>query len=49
GAYDAKAGAVGSLWDVVRDRRLNHRPEVVGGVLADETGILVRDFFVAHR
>ena len=34
GAYDAKAGAVGSLWDVVRDRRLNHRPEVVGGVLA---------------
>ena len=36
GAYDAKAGAVGSLWDVVRDRRLNHRPEVVGGVLADE-------------
>ena len=33
-----KAGAVGSLWDVVRDRRLNHRPEVVGGVLADEAG-----------
>ncbi len=31
GAYDAKAGAVGSLWDVVRDRRLNHRPEVVAG------------------
>ena len=36
GADDPKAGAVGSLWDVVRDRRLNHRPEVVGGVLADE-------------
>ena len=35
GAEDPKAGAVGSLWDVVRDRRLNHRPEVVGGVLAD--------------
>ena len=35
GAYDDKAGAVGSLWDVVRDRRLNHRPEVVGGVLAE--------------
>ena len=33
GAYDPKAGAAGSLWDVVRDRRLNHRPEVVGGVL----------------
>ena len=36
GADDPKAGAVGSLWDVVRDRRLNHRPEVVGGVLAEE-------------
>ena len=49
GAYDAKAGAVGSLWDVVRDRRLNHRPEVVGGVLADETGELLREFFARHR
>ena len=37
GAWDPKAGAVGSLWDVVRDRRLNHRPEVVAGVLADES------------
>ncbi len=36
GAHDDKAGAVGSLWDVVRDRRLNHRPEVVAGVLAAE-------------
>src|SRR4029079_15374057 len=36
GATDPKAGAVGSLWDVVRDRRLNHRPEVVAGVLAAE-------------
>ncbi len=36
GAFDPKAGAVGSLWDVVRDRRLNHRPEVVAGVLAAE-------------
>ena len=35
-AFDPKAGAVGSLWDVVRDRRLNHRPEVVTGVLEDE-------------
>ena len=34
GAYDDKAGAVGSLWDVVRDRRINHRPEVISGVLA---------------
>jgi tRNA(adenine34) deaminase len=49
GAYDDKAGAVGSLWDVVRDRRLNHRPEVVGGVLADESTALLREFFAAHR
>ena len=49
GAFDPKAGAVGSLWDVVRDRRLNHRPEVVGGVLADECGELIRAFFGGHR
>ncbi len=48
-AYDDKAGAVGSLWDVVRDRRLNHRPEVVAGVLAAESAALLRDFFAAHR
>jgi tRNA(adenine34) deaminase len=45
GAYDDKAGAVGSLWDVVRDRRLNHRPEVVGGVRAQESAALLRRFF----
>jgi tRNA(adenine34) deaminase len=49
GAEDPKAGAVGSLWDVVRDRRLNHRPEVIGGVLADECGAVLRDFFAARR
>jgi tRNA(adenine34) deaminase len=49
GAYDPKAGAVGSLWDIVRDRRLNHRPEVVSGVLAHECGALLRDFFATHR
>ncbi len=49
GALDPKAGAVGSLWDVVRDRRLNHRPEVVGGVLAEECGELIRAFFGGHR
>ncbi len=49
GAVDDKAGAVGSLWDVVRDRRLNHRPEVFGGVLAEECGALLRDFFAGHR
>jgi tRNA(adenine34) deaminase len=48
-AYDEKAGAVGSLWDVVRDRRLNHRPQVVSGVLADEASALLLDFFAAHR
>ena len=47
GAFDDKAGAVGSLWDVVRDRRLNHRPEVVGGVLADESAALLLEFFAA--
>ncbi|BCJ38419.1 tRNA-specific adenosine deaminase [Actinocatenispora thailandica] len=45
GAWDPKAGAVGSLWDVVRDRRLNHRPEVYPEVLADECGALLRSFF----
>jgi tRNA(adenine34) deaminase len=45
GARDPKAGAAGSLWDVVRDRRLNHRPEVIPGVLADECGRLLTDFF----
>ena len=49
GAYDAKAGAVGSLWDVVRDRRLNHRPEVVAGVLADESAALLGEFFDRRR
>ena len=49
GAVDDKAGAVGSLWDVVRDRRLNHRPEVIGGVLADECSELLIKFFRDHR
>jgi tRNA(adenine34) deaminase len=49
GAWDPKAGAAGSLWDVVRDRRLNHRPEVLGGVLADECGELLDSFFAGHR
>ncbi|WP_445256580.1 nucleoside deaminase [Nocardioides aurantiacus] len=48
-AYDEKAGAVGSLWDVVRDRRLNHRPEVVAGVLAEESTLLLDRFFAGHR
>jgi len=49
GAYDPKAGAVGSLWDVLRDRRLNHRPEVVAGVLEDECSALLKEFFESHR
>lgn len=49
GAVDEKAGAVGSLWDVVRDRRLNHRPEVIGGVLADESAALLGEFFDRRR
>jgi tRNA(adenine34) deaminase len=49
GAFDAKAGAVGSLWDVVRDRRLNHRPEVLSGVMADESTAVLLDFFAGHR
>lgn len=49
GAYDDKGGAVGSLWDLVRDRRLNHRPEVVGGVLAEECHAVLKGFFDAHR
>lgn len=48
GAADPKAGAAGSLWDVLRDRRLNHRAEVVGGILAEECGALLQEFF-AHR
>ena len=48
-AYDDKAGAAGSLWDVVRDRRLNHRPEVIGGVLAQESTDLLEEFFARHR
>ena len=49
GAWDPKAGAVGSLWDVVRDRRLNHRPEVVSGVLAEKSTALLDEFFATHR
>ncbi|MFB8032785.1 tRNA adenosine(34) deaminase TadA [Streptomyces sp. NBC_00376] len=45
GARDEKAGAAGSLWDVVRDRRLNHRPEVIHGVLEQECASLLTSFF----
>lgn len=49
GADDPKAGAAGSLFDVLRDRRLNSRPEVVRGVLADESSALLRTFFEGRR
>jgi tRNA(adenine34) deaminase len=49
GAWDPRRGAVGSLWDVVRDRRLNHRPEVVSGVRASECTALLDEFFAARR
>lgn len=49
GAYDPKAGAVASLWDVVRDPRLNHRPEVVGGIAEPECAALLQTFFATRR
>jgi tRNA(adenine34) deaminase len=49
GAADPKAGAAGSLWDLLRDPRLNHQPEVTGGVLADESGALLKKFFARRR
>ncbi len=49
GAADPRAGAVGSLWDVVRDQRLAPVPEVIGGVLADECLNVIRRFFSEHR
>lgn len=49
GAWDPKAGAVGSLWDVVRDRRLNHRPEVAAGICEVACAALLADFFASKR
>jgi tRNA(adenine34) deaminase len=49
GAFDEKAGAVGSIWDVIRDPRALNRPEVVSGVLANECALLLKDFFNKKR
>ncbi|WP_200800130.1 nucleoside deaminase [Jatrophihabitans endophyticus] len=49
GAWDPKAGAAGSVWDLLRDRRLNHRPEVVGGVREDECAAVLAEFFAGRR
>ena len=49
GATDPKAGGVASLYEICADGRLNHRPPVTGGVLADECGQLLKDFFASRR
>jgi tRNA(adenine34) deaminase len=49
GAWNDEYGAAGSLWDVLRDGRLNHRPEVVSGVLAEECSALLDAFFAERR
>ena len=49
GADEPKTGAAGSLWDVMRDRRLNHQVEIIRGVLADESAQLLQEFFANHR
>ncbi|MEV0249977.1 nucleoside deaminase [Nocardia sp. NPDC050712] len=49
GAWEPKTGAVGSLWDVVRDRRLNHRPQVRGGILEAECAAVLATFFTRQR
>ena len=49
GAADPRAGAVGSLWDVLRDRRLDQQTEVIAGVLEDECARLLREFFAGRR
>ena len=49
GAYDDQAGMAGSVYDLLRNPRLNHRPEVIGGLLADECADLLKRFFLARR
>ena len=49
GAWDPKAGACGSVWDLVRDRRATHRVEVIGGVREQECAQILLDFFAGHR
>lgn len=49
GAWDAKAGMAGSVADLLRHPRLNHRPQVLGGVRAEECGVLLTDFFRQRR
>jgi tRNA(adenine34) deaminase len=49
GAWNADYGAAGSVWDLMRDRRLSHRPEVIAGVMEQECGSVVREFFARRR
>jgi tRNA(adenine34) deaminase len=49
GAYDPKAGMAGSVGDLLRHPQLNHRPEVMGGVMEEECGAVLREFFEARR
>jgi tRNA(adenine34) deaminase len=49
GAWDPKAGACGSVWDVVRERRATHRVEVIGGIREQECSQMLLDFFAGHR
>ena len=49
GADEPKTGAVGSLFDVIRDRRITHQPEVISGVLAEESAELLKNFFAKKR
>jgi tRNA(adenine34) deaminase len=49
GSFDEKYGAVGSVWDLLRDTRAMYKPEVLSGVLEDQCGVLLKDFFVNKR
>lgn len=49
GAYDARCGMAGSVYDLLRNPRSNHRPEVVGGLMAEECGDLLKRFFLSRR
>ncbi len=49
GAYDARCGMVGSVYDLLRNPRLNHRPEVIGGLMAEECGDILKRFFQSKR
>ena len=49
GSWDEKAGMAGSVGDLLRHPRLNHRPQVLGGVLADDCAVVLRDFFRERR